>query len=156
MLVTLTPIENLIGYIWINLVSGVISWKLGPSLVPGRGASLGARIQLGDLSGAQPAWRRRDAVENVRSRAGILPAGEGGEHGWGPAAGAGAGWPRWDRGAIIPSWRPQARCGPSSRQDLGLRGLMLPAWCGRPGGDRDIWWEFLMAELCVGLGCWLI
>lgn len=98
------PIKNLIGYIWINLILGVISWKLGPSLVPGGGASLRARIQLGDLSGGQPTWCRGNAPENVRSGAGILCVGEGGEHGWGPAAGAG--WPRWDRVAISPLWRP--------------------------------------------------
>lgn len=113
-------IKKLIGNIQLNLVSGVISWKLGPSLMLGGGASLRARIQPGDLSGAQPAWCRGNATENVRSRAGILCAGKGGEHGWGPAAEAGAGWPQWDRDAISPLWRPQARWGQLSQQDLGL------------------------------------
>lgn len=52
-LVTLMPTKNLVSYVWINLVLAVISWKLGPRLVPGGGASLRARIQMGDISGAQ-------------------------------------------------------------------------------------------------------
>lgn len=152
-LVILTPMDNLISYIRINFISGVISWKLRPSLVPGGGASLGARTELGDLSSAQPAGCGEKCHGKSEDRGWHPPRSECGRM---PAAGAGAGWSRWDRAATSPSWRHQAQWGWSSRQDLGLRGVMLPAWRGRPGGDQDIWWEFLMAELCVGLGCRLI
>lgn len=62
----------------------------------------------------------------------------------------------WSSSSFSPPWGPLVQQGRLFQQDLGLRGIMLPAWRGRPGGDRDIWWEFLTAELCIGLGCQLI
>lgn len=51
-------------------------------------------------------------MEDVRSGAGILCAGGGSKHGWGPAAGAGAGWPQWDKGCHQPFMDTSGMVGP--------------------------------------------
>lgn len=110
-LVSLTPVENLISYIQINLHLGDFSWKLGPRWVHG------ARVWLGALGGAQshlaagahgkgeewdwipPCWRSRQAWGCV----------------WVSLVG---------QGCHSLSWALQARWG---WQHLRLGGVMLPA-----------------------------
>lgn len=148
-LVNLTPREDLTSYIWINLFVGVNSWKLGPRWVHGTvpwsqglaGWPQGAQFHL------KWSQKRRgeglDSVLEEQTRVARL--------------GAVAGCPWWHRvSPACPGCSRQGGWGWLSLQDLRLGGVMLPAWRGRLGGDRDIWWEFLTAELCVGLGCRVI
>lgn len=132
------PDNSYFGFYW--LPTDCPAWCHGEvlPLVPGGSQITSAVLSL--LGMRETPW------ENVRSDAGICHSSGGGKCGWGPAAGA----------SVSPPYRPPAQWGQSSRQDLRLWRVMLPAWRGRPGGDWDIWWEFLMAELCVGLGCQLI
>lgn len=110
------------SYIRINLVLGVISWKLGPRRVHGSSTSLRARIWLGDLSGAQTTLHRGRSQK--RRGVGLDSSVLVGQTSMAGVAVAGCPW--WDRGVTCLSWTFQARWGRPSRQDLGLRGVMLP------------------------------
>lgn len=110
-LVSLTPVENLIGYIQINLVLGDFSWKLGPRWVRG------ARVELGALGGAE-SHLAAGAHGNGEEWDGIPQC-------WGSRQAWGCIWVSLvGQGCHSLSWTLQARWG---QQHLRLGGVMLPA-----------------------------